>query len=318
MLRGQVDDLQRQLVEAEERQGVLDAIASFQPQPAWPIDQRVRKANSQSDSTAIVVLTDWHCEERVTRASVNGLNEYNLVIAAARIRKATENALVMIEMARSYTRIDQIVVAVLGDLITGFIHPELRESNALPPFEAIQFAEEHLTASLSTLIKYSKCKDMVVACSYGNHGRVTEKRRIATGAANSYEWNLYSTLAKWFNPKPIRWQVSPSYHNWVKVQGRDVRLHHGDSIRYQGGVGGLDIPAKKKIAQWNKAKVADLDIFGHYHQLVRSTRFICSASLMGYNAYSIDIGAEYDEPSQTFACINRHRGLILAEPIFCT
>lgn len=316
ILRGQVDDLHEQLAEMEARQGLLDFLANCEPQPAWPLAPRTK--GNAAESTAVIVFTDWHVEEKVTRASVNGLNEYDLTIAAQRIRKATENALVLLEMARSYTNIEQVVVAVLGDLITGFIHPELRESNYLPPFEAIQFVEEHLTAALNTLIKHSRCKDMLVACSYGNHGRISEKPRVSTGAVNSYEWNLYCTLAKWFNPKPIRWQVSPSYHNWVSIQGHDVRLHHGDSIRYKGGVGGLSIPANKKIAQWNKARKAYLDVFGHYHQLNRDLQFHCSGTLMGFNAYAVEIGAPYDVPSQLFLCLNRKRGLILSDPIFCT
>ena len=90
-------------------------------------------------------------------------------------------------------------------------------------------------------------------------------------------------------------------------------------MSYWGGVGGLTIPVLKSIAQWDKAKRADLDIFGHWHTMIYHRKFIASGCLIGYNAYALRIKADFAEPSQTFAVIDRDRpGAVTVQEIYCT
>ena len=109
------------------------------------------------------------------------------------------------------------------------------------------------------------------------------------------------------------------YHNVQTILGRKVRFHHGDGLRYQGGVGGITIPVNKAIAQWDKVEAVDFDIFGHWHtHLVGYPKWISCGSLMGYSEYSLSIKAEYQAPTQTFIVIDRRYGMTLAAPIFLT
>ena len=85
--------------------------------------------------------------------------------------------------------------------------------------------------------------------------------------------------------------------------------HHG------GGIGGVSIPAYKKISQWQRAKYADLDIFGHLHQMKDGGNFLLNGSMIGYNAFAVRIGADYEQPKQTFVLINKKRGKTLVCPI---
>ena len=95
-----------------------------------------------------------------------------------------------------------------------------------------------------------------------------------------------------------------------------LRFHHGDAIRYEGGVGGLTIPANKAIAQSNKSRTAYLDIFGHYHQMLDGGKFVSNGSLIGYNPYAIRIKASYEEPKQVFFLMERDKGKTAVYPIF--
>ena len=115
----------------------------------------------------------------------------------------------------------------------------------------------------------------------------------------------------------IVWKVEEGYHNWLEVQGHLVRFHHGDSINYGGGVGGITIPVNKAIAQWNKVRTAAYDYFGHFHQSVNMNRWTCNGSLIGYGAYALSIKAECEEPSQTISIVSRKRGKILTDRVFC-
>jgi hypothetical protein len=145
-------------------------------------------------------------------------------------------------------------------------------------------------------------------------GNSTMKPRHATGARNSYEWMLYQILKKQFPQHD--WQIADGYHNYLEVDGRVVRFHHGDDLKYQGGVGGLTIPVLKAIAQWNKAIPAYLDVFGHWHQSMQNPSFVANSSLIGHNAYAIAIKAGFESPTQTFFLMDKKRGRTITAPIF--
>jgi len=270
-----------------------------------------------ADGTAVLVLSDWHVEELVQPERVNGLNEFTLEIAAQRIANTFDRALLLLEDARHLSRIDEMVVAVLGDLISGYIHEELQEGNQLAPLPATMFAADCLEAGLRKLLAHGKLSRIVVPACFGNHGRTTPRRRVATGADNSFERNLYLHLARRFRDDlQVQWNIAEGYHNWLEIQGRQVRFHHGDAIRYWGGVGGISIPINKAIAAWNKSRRADLDIFGHLHQWLWGWNWLCNGSLIGYAPFSVEIKADYQPPLQSFCVIDRDRGLVRALPLF--
>ncbi len=303
-----------QIVNLEHRNNLLTELAT---RPALKAPPR-QKRTKHGEATAVLVLSDWHVEEPVYPETVNGLNEFNLEVAAKRIQQTFSKALVLLEDARHLTTISEMVVAVLGDLISGFIHDELQEGNLLAPLPATMFAAEQLESGLRVLLEHGQLDKIVIPTAYGNHGRTTPKRRISTGADNSFEHNLYLHLARRFGSEPrIEWRIGDGYHNWLDIQGYRVRFHHGDAVRFWGGVGGLTIPANKAIAQWNKSQRADFDVFGHHHQFKWDWNWLCNGSLIGYGAYSLEIKAEYQPPLQSFFVVDKGRGVTRALPIFC-
>jgi len=307
------DEAIRQLHETEEQRRFMEIIDHD------PINFRsISPKKITGESTAILTLSDWHWEERVDPSTVNYKNEFTPAIAAKRARGMFQKAAALIDFCRGFTTINQLVIAVLGDLITGYIHEELEESNWLSPTQAILDVQEHLVSGIEFLKKETKCKEIIIPTAVGNHGRTQRKKRISTSYKNSFEWLLYKMLAFSYRNDPIvRWQVGNGYHNWLEVQGHPVRFHHGDSIRYQGGVGGITIPVNKAIAAWNKTEPAALDIFGHYHQSKEDRWWVSNGSLIGMNAYTVEIKADYEEPSQSLTIMSRTRGKIANLRVFC-
>jgi hypothetical protein len=96
---------------------------------------------------------------------------------------------------------------------------------------------------------------------------------------------------------------------------RQIRFHHGHAINYQGGIGGIFIPAFKAISQWDKARPVDLDLFGHFHQCKDGGKFLSNGSLIGFNAYALSIKADYEEPKQQLFMIDKNRGRTCTWPI---
>lgn len=309
--------LKAELERTAERARLLAGL-SERPAKAARYARQKRKRGPTGNATAIIVLSDWHVEESVEAAKVGGLNAFDLSIAAGRIERTFQKSLMLLEDARHLADIREVVVAVLGDLISGYIHEELEEANALAPLPAARFAQEHLAAGLRMLLAEADVERIVVPTAYGNHGRTTKRMRFATGAENSFEQNLYYVMAQQFAGEPrVEWKIEPGLHNWLDVQGLRVRFHHGDSIKYQGGVGGITIPVNKAIAQWNRAQRADLDVFGHWHQFAWQWNWVSNGCLIGYSPYALRIKADYQPPTQTFLVVDKDNGLTRALPIFC-
>jgi len=177
--------------------------------------------------------------------------------------------------------------------------------------------QEMICSGIDFLLRKTRLPIYMPTC-VGNHGRTTPRKRIKTSYKNSYEWLLYMTLAKYYSATSrVRWMVGKGYHNTQEIMGRKVRFHHGDGLRYQGGVGGISIPVNKAIAQWDKVQVVDFDIFGHWHTfLPHYPKWVSCGSLMGYSEFSVAIKAEFQHPTQTFIVIDRNYGMTLATPIF--
>lgn len=291
---------------------VKDAIVG---QPAKRI--KVKARGRSGESTAFMVGSDWHLEERVDPKTVDHVNEYNLDVAERRVESFFKNGLAMIEMLRSRSRIDTLVMPLLGDLITGYIHDELAESNYLSPTEATLKAYMLVCGGIDFLLKHGKLQRLIVPCCVGNHGRTTPKMRVSTATRNSYEWLLYQFLSLAYRSEPrVEFQIANGYFVFMDVYDTKLRLHHGDDVRYEGGVGGLTIPLNKAIGQWNKMRRVDVDVLGHWHSRISTRDFVVNGSAIGYSPYSIRIKASFEPPSQSFFLIHPERGKTVEIPLF--
>lgn len=301
---------------AEERAALVEDV---QERMKYPRDEWSReKKGGKSNASVIAVCSDWHFEEVVDPKTVDWKNEHNPEIAARRAKRQFQKIVEYTEELRPKVKIDCVVLALLGDFITGYIHEELEESNAMSPAEAIYEVTELLDKGIKLVRKELKLP-IVCLTARGNHGRTTKKKRISTAAKNSYEHMMYRLLARQHreaNLTGVQWQISDGYHNWLELYGKWIRAHHGDAINYWGGVGGITIPVNKAIAEWNKTKRADLDIFGHYHQQITMGNFICNGSNIGHSAYAIEIKAGFEQPKQAFGVFDGRHGLRNVRPIF--
>ena len=310
-LRGQVSELQsvNRLLHADldlsERRA--EVVESLREQRAFEVWERQRKKMSGSHS-AIAVLSDWHWEETVFKDQTLGLNEYSPEIARRRAKHTFQK---IAEYYDRYTvQAEELIVAVLGDMITGFIHEELEETNSLSPMQAMFEVLEVLVSGLEFLSKETKSKKILVPCCFGNHSRTTKKRRVKTEWRHSYEYAMYERMQALFAKHPkIRIKTAKGYFNYVDCQQRVIRFHHGHSIKFCGGVGGITIPVNKKIARWDISRRADLDVFGHFHGHLEGGKWFCNGSLIGVTEYSLDLGCDPAKPTQGFIVYDRAYGV---------
>jgi len=304
-----------------ELQKQLDVVLNLRQKTPQVYEILPKVSRGTSESVAFIVASDWHSEEEVRPGQVGGLNEHNLEVGAARAERFWQGALRLFDIFRRDTIIKTIVLALLGDFITNSIHSDLVEGNLLAPTDAIYRVQNMLVSGIHFLLANTpKDTEILVVCHGGNHGRTTVEQRIASETGNSLEQYMYYTIRDFFKNEPrVKFQIAEGYHTYVTLfnGGFTARLHHGHGINYNGGVGGITIPTNKKIAQWNKGRKADLDVFGHFHTKTDDQYFVSNGSLIGYNAYAVRIGAPYEPPTQSFFLVNsKYRAKTIFTPIF--
>lgn len=298
----------------EEQAKALAAVEAMQGGVA-PVVIEPREGSGTAEGTAVLVASDWHVEEHVG-IEVGGLNEYSLAVAQNRATTFFQAGLRLIRLLQQDITIHTVVLALLGDFITGNIHGEENaEKNQLPPTEATVFAMNLIIGGIDFLLEHSDLV-LLIPCHSGNHARTTHTTRFSTENGHSLEYLMYLHLRAHYRHEPrVHFLIAEGMHSYLDIYDTTIRFHHGHAVKYGGGVGGIYIPVNKAISQWNKARRADLDVFGHFHQMRDGGNFICNGSLIGYNAFAQSIKADYEQPKQTLFLIDKRRGRTCTWPI---
>lgn len=271
-------------------------------------------AGGGNEGTVVLVASDWHIEETVG-AEIGGLNVFTPSIARQRAERFFQKGLLLTRLLQKDITINTLVLPLLGDFISNDIHEEFPEVNSLQPMHAIVEAQNLIASGIEFLLNNSKL-NIVIPCHSGNHARTTRTTRFGTENGHSLEYLMYRYLAAYFrSSKRVTFQIAEGMHSYIQVYNTTIRFQHGHAIKYGGGVGGIYIPVNKAIGQWNKARHADLDVFGHFHQTRDGGNFLCNGSLIGYNSFALSIKADYEPPRQLLFLLDRKRGRTCTWPI---
>jgi len=286
-----------------------------------PAQFEIEERKGSKEATAIALLSDWHIDEKVHSDSIGGVNQFDIKIAKQRANILFTNTLKLLNMCRKESKINTLVIGALGDFITSWIHQDLIEDSVMTPPEALIILFDLLVGGIDFLLENAELEKLIFVGVCGNHTRITQKIPIKKTAAKNYEWLIYRFLHKWYLIRPgkpgtrLGFKLPDGYFNRLTVYNKVIRFHHGDGIRYHGGVGGIHIPLRKAIAQWNKAQHADLDVLGHWHTREASKDYVINGSLIGYNEYAERIKADYERPQQAFFILHPKFGKTAEFPI---
>lgn len=300
--RAKSRDYEAELLHLREVVGSLSVgVDLVQPMSITPV-----MGPRTTEGCAVACLSDVHYFETVRPEEVSGRNAYNLSIAQERLERYVQGVLDRLSLYQKQQPVPQLVLAILGDVMTGMLHPDQTEYNAGTPQEEQLAILDVLVGVVDSIISNADIEKLVVVCADGNHGRATEKPRVAGRVLHSNEWVVYQLLARFYQDNDqISFQIAQGQHIILNIFDRPVRFQHGDLVRYQGGIGGLTIPLNKAIRAWNRETACDLDILGHWHQCFAYEQAIVNGSVIGYTSYSRKIKAEFEPPRQAFVLLDK-------------
>ena len=305
--KARISQLERDLSTSDARLGM--ALALERPPPRPPA---LRRSKVSHRGALVVLCSDWHVGERVDPAQVGGRNEYNPEIARARVMNLIDGILWFIETWRTRGQygwaLDEVVIWLGGDLITGMIHDDLAESNFLSPTEEVLLAQELALMVIEAVRAHEGIKRVHVPTSWGNHGRDTPERRVQTAWKRSYEWLMYQQIAKIYAGRSdVVVHAGRDEISRLKVLNTTLGFNHGDQFRYMDGVGGLTIPALKWLAKINATERVDVMNVGHHHTAIDLGRLVVNNCLIGWGPFSQRV-APFSPPSQVLYLIDEKYG----------
>jgi hypothetical protein len=301
-----VRQLQARLIEAERLNDYytkLPAIAEIK------ID-RSRAKSGKRAATPVTMASDWHVGEVVSEEETLGKNHYDLKEAERRAGNFWDNVFWLRKDAQRHSTCEDHVLNINGDIISGNIHPELEETNAVGLADQVSTAAGMLMPGIRELSK--QCRRVLVPCTHGNHARVNTKSRVKTGWANSLETLLYRQLKQRCEDlglSNVEFRIPRAENLQIDVMGYRLQMQHGTQFRSQGGVGGVLVPLTRAAVRMQASVFAHLYLFGHFHWACFFEPVIINGSLIGDSAYSRAHGMTYREPEQVNFLIDARRGL---------
>jgi hypothetical protein len=292
-------------------------LAEQKPEPpGWLITPQISK---DLPGVPTLLASDWHWGEVVDPNQIGNVNKYDLSIAQKRARELIERTIDLLNRHVVNPKYPGIVFALGGDMVSGDIHEELSETNEQPIMPVVMDLFGVLAWSIKTLADHFQ--QVFVPCVTGNHGRNTRKPRAKNRVYTSFDWLLYSFLAKNFEgDSRIQFAIPSGPDCLYRVYNHRYLLTHGDQFRggdgQIGAIGPLTRGNKRKLAR-NTAIRRDYDtmLCGHWHQYMPLPRQIVNGSLKGYCEYSNSMNFDYEAPQQALWLTHPDLGITFHMPV---
>lgn len=323
MLEQQLAAFHKESLEAAGiRQEIFKLAAETPDPPTWTTQLHKPK----SSGVPCVMWSDWHWGEMVKPAQVGGANKFNREIAKRRAQKLVETTIDLAKNHMTFPKYPGAVVVLGGDMITGAIHEDLRETNDGSVQQAILEVQEVLIWALERMAKaFGK---LLVVCVVGNHARGTPKPRFKNHVVMSHEWGVYCRLEKWFErDRRIAFIIPEESDALFRVGNHRYLATHGDMLGVKGGDGIIGVIGpiargtfKTSRQQAQLGRDFDTLLGGHFHtRIPHSDAFpaIFNGSLIGPSEYGhFGLRVPPSRPSQNLWFTHPKYGITAQWPIY--
>lgn len=287
--------------------------------PTWVYKPKASAKPNQSMFCA--VLSDIHFEEVVDPEVVNHVNGYDMEIAEKRLHNFFVNVCRQAFDNLKGFSFDGLVLPLMGDFITGWIHEELQQSNAIAPIGAVVRILKPLKAGIRMMAdEFGKVH---LPCVIGNHGRTTKKVAHKHPVDSSYDWLIYSLLQEHFqDDKRITFQIPQSTDVFFRIYNHRIAAEHGNLLK--GGSNAISgiYPSvtlgnyRKRNFEQSQDNPYDTLLIGDKHQLRYIGSVFVNGSVIGVSEWARDMKFPYERPQQMCFVIDPNHGITWKGEIF--
>jgi hypothetical protein len=317
-LRAANQELAREVTDLRGRLGLYERLAEERQEP--PVWLRGTKSTKRHAAIPAMMLTDIHWGERVRPAEVDGMNCYNPRIAAQRVERAFTGAVRVTRELLAGMHYEGFTLLLGGDLLSGIIHEELRETNEQTVCESVVGVAEQVEAGINLLA--AEFPKVHVAAVVGNHGRLTRKPRAKRRAQESLDWLVYKMLERNLRGRPtVTMQVADAADCRFAIHGHHYVLSHGDQFVGGSGISGALAPLLLGVHRKSKRDASvghawETLVIGHFHTSYFLKGLIVGGAVVGYSEYSYVNNLPYEEPQAALWLDTPERGITISAPVF--
>ncbi len=255
--------------------------------------KQAKSKKGKAQHEMVLLWSDTHAGEVVSKEETNGLNEYNWDIMWKRHHRMRESIYSYLDN-RPYP-IEKLHVLALGDMLSGNIHDELVATNEEPYMEVLaDFAAD----GAAWLAEFGeRFKEITFTGVVGNHPRA-HRKPWAKNAHDNGDWLVYRYMRDLLknNEQFTEWNIPTAAQTVVEICGKSIMALHGSGIRSSmPGIpwGGVARRVNNLALNYQKQANKGIDMFvlGHFHNgsFVTSDagQIVLNGSVKGVDEYSL-------------------------------
>lgn len=299
--------------------------------PKWAIKDPTRK----HVATIFTLWSDWHIGEVVKPGEMGGVNAFNYEIAQQRVRRLVQNTVKLVKHYMPGLTYDGVVVGLAGDMVSGGIHEELRETDEFSVLASCEKTKDLLIPGLITL--RDNLGPVHVLAVPGNHGRDAKKPRYKGRAEHNADIHIASSIRNEFERnkiKGITFDITEGLSVDYTIYNTTIRLVHLDEARGGNGVSGMFAPVPRYTQAQQAQAAAEQDLKelwgetdgrvptivagGHWHQLVSTPGkgFLVNGALKGYDEFARGKSFRPERAQQGLWIVTPENGVTTHAPVF--
>lgn len=287
-------ELNRLIRQEARKESYIDLVKRIICENVEPTNVDVHYTLFNSETDLLCHLTDIHTGIEID----NFHNTFNQSVLENRIKKYTSDILDIKGLHQS-----QDCYVVVGEIISGLIHNNLRLQNNMDIMEQFKFVSEQISAMLTRLA--NNFNHVYIYTTPGNHSRISPKKEDSLDGENMdvlLPFYLKARLQNIDNISICDNTVEPEIAMF-NIRNNTVFSSHGDK----------DSPANvvQNFTMMYGIK-PDIVLLGHRHTngmtTVYDTKVIQSGCVSGTDAYAVSIRKK-NRPEQTVSVIG-NEGLI--------
>ncbi len=323
--KAQVKRLEAEVLDLRATLADVKGLLGTPPMPSLILPDRA--TSSEGGRRAVVLmLSDIQHGELVRLDEMDGLNRFDANLSRVRVGRFFSTAADLLTTHWNGRPPAEIVLACLGDNISGHLHEELMATDDLVVPHQVKDVGQMIAGGVCHLARTVGVPIRVFSIP-GNHGRDTHKPWAKRRAASS--WDLLATdfaemAVQGAGVGGVQWHKSASPDAYFSVFDWRFLANHGDTMGGRGGGTGFIGPSativkghRKLVDVSNRTRrPVNYCLTGHYHTTVKTPFGFANGSVAGYNEYARDLRADPEVAQQNMITVHAAKGVIRFDQIY--
>jgi len=213
---------------------IKESVPGFTKVEVYP---KKTKVSGDTPQAVVAPLTDTHIGEFIDINQMAGLNAYDFDIFNNRLYGWATQLLTLVELRRNAVPIPELVVPLLGDMVSGDIHEELSQSNLTNCMMQMIRGANLIAQALMFIAPHFE--SIRVPCVVGNHGRMTRKPPMKDKYMD-WDYLMYQWIAALCQKQSnIEFHIPKSFLTVFSVCNRNILAMHGDAVSGAGSLASI-------------------------------------------------------------------------------